>query len=202
MGQAFNDRAEVIASATGANRAEVLAKLEAQAARADQAIAKVLIQSRLTGKMAEEQEQAAAMQDRQSPERGYVRELYGHHDGHGLNESIHVHAGPQGPGGSAHLYGFSIEHQNPVTPREESGHCTVGYLHFQEGPRNEVGSSPGLTTAAVLVALIDHLAGFQKGPYPSRETALVITKLEEALHWTRARADARAARGVLGTYEK
>lgn len=34
---------------------------------------------------------------------------------------------------------------------------------------------------------------------PCRENALALTKLEEALHWLKARQDDRAARGVAGT---
>jgi len=116
-----------------------------------------------------------------------MREITTHHDGHGLNESILIEAGEPGPGGASHEYQFSIDGNN------------VGYLQFQLGPRNVEGSTPGLTTAAVMAALIDHLNGFQAGDLKNRETALAITKLEEAIHWVRHRADARANRGVLGT---
>jgi hypothetical protein len=54
----------------------------------------------------------------------------------------------------------------------------------------------------MLVAMIDRLRGFQAGPFACRENAIILTKLEECLHWTRARADARAKRGVLGKAEK
>ena len=112
-----------------------------------------------------------------------------HHDGHGLNESITIwHNEPdEKNGGGSHLYVFAIDNEQ------------IGTIQFQQGPRHEQGSTPGVTTAAVLAALIHHLSAFQAGPFKSRETALVITKLEEALHWTRARADARAKRKVLGT---
>lgn len=55
-----------------------------------------------------------------------------------------------------------------------------------------------MTTEAVLAVVGDILSDFQKGPFPSRETALVITKVEEAMHWCRHRADDRARRNVLG----
>jgi len=117
-----------------------------------------------------------------------------HHDGHGLNESIEIKANKPGPGGASHYYEFWI--------REGENTARVGTLQFQEGPRNVEGSTPGLTSAAVVAALVDHLSGFQKGEYANRETALAITKLEEALHWIRHRADERASRNVLGTYAK
>ena len=71
-------------------------------------------------------------------------------------------------------------------------------LKGEKGARGEATSVAGLTSASVMAALIDHLQEFQDGPFPSRETALTITKLQEALFWERHRADLRAARGVLG----
>lgn len=135
-----------------------------------------------------------------------MREITTHHDGHGLNERVRVLAVDEpGPGGASHRYEFhrtlsNIEADDAAAAIERAP--VVGFLQFQRGARNEPGSTPGMTTAAVLAALIDHLGAFQSGPYPSRETALVITKLEEALHWLRARADERAARGVLGQNEQ
>jgi hypothetical protein len=123
-----------------------------------------------------------------------MRTITTHHDGHGLNENVQIIALDDKEGPACHHYIFNV---NPG-PVEK----LVGELRFQQGPRNEAGSTPGVVTAAVLAMLIDHLEGFQRGPYPSRETAIVIKKLEEALHWTRARADKRAARGVLGRNEK
>jgi len=50
----------------------------------------------------------------------------------------------------------------------------------------------------VFAILIDRMRGFQSGPYACRENAIILTKLEECLLWTKARADGRAKRGVLG----
>jgi len=74
----------------------------------------------------------------------------------------------------------------------------VGFFQMQHGPRNVEGSRPGLITDAILAALIEIMAGFQAGPFKSREGALVITKLGEAALWSHKRARDRAARGVLG----
>lgn len=126
---------------------------------------------------------------------GLHRLLTDHHDGHGLNESIVLAADEPGPGGASHCYRGYITAQDGAT-----NHCL--FVQFQEGPRNVEGSTPGLTEAALLAVLIDRLRGFQAGPYACRENAIMLTKLEECLHWTRARADARARRGVLGTYQK
>lgn len=122
-----------------------------------------------------------------------------HHDGFGLNDRIDVEAVDRDDNGVPHRYNFlgKTEALGEV-PMSQPGFWQFGFLQFQKGPRNVPGSIPGLTTDAVLVALIHHLSGFQNGPFKSRETALVITKLEEALHWSQARAKDRARRGVLG----
>ena len=114
------------------------------------------------------------------------RTIDDHHDGHGLNESIRIETDAPDQSGAAHEYIAWI------------GDKKVSHVQFQKGPRRVEGSIPGMTEAAVLVILIDRLRGFQGGPYSCRENAIQLTKLEEVLHWTRARADARARRGVLG----
>lgn len=120
-----------------------------------------------------------------------IRELTDHHDGHGLNESLTILTDQPDQSGAAHRY--------------EVVHATRGIvagIQFQQGPRNVEGSTPGITEAVLLTVLIDRLRGFQAGPYSCRENAIQLTKLEEVLHWTRARADARAKRGVLGKNTK
>lgn len=119
-----------------------------------------------------------------------MREITTHHDGHGLNESIEIKTDEPNSSGAAHKYECWI------------GNTRVGVVQFQEGPRNVEGSIPGMTEAALLAILIDRLRGFQTGPYSCRENAIQLTKLEETLHWTKARADERARRGVLGKNEK
>lgn len=79
-----------------------------------------------------------------------------------------------------------------------------GFLKFQEGPRNEVGTN-GLFLAddverSVIPALIAHLNNLQ-AVLPSRETAIAITKLQECNMWLLERKRNRQAAGVLGTYK-
>lgn len=113
-----------------------------------------------------------------------------HHDGHGLNESIVIYTDSPDASGAAHGYVLVIGQQK------------VAEIRFQQGPRDVEGSTPGATEAAILAVLIDRLRGFQSGPYSCRENAIQLTKLEEVLHWTKARADERAKRGVLGKNAK
>lgn len=53
-----------------------------------------------------------------------------------------------------------------------------------------------------LLSMMIHDLKFKNGLVPSREGALVITKLEEALHWLRARQIDRVKREVVGTYKQ
>ena len=69
-------------------------------------------------------------------------------------------------------------------------------IKFQNGAL-ELGRN-GATTEEVLGVLIEHIGHFQKGPFACRENALVITKLEEAMHWVLHRKQLREAQGVKG----
>lgn len=137
-----------------------------------------------------------------------------HHDGHGRMERLLVLAtdepATEPPGNSSHhRYEFYTVAHPLATDAEafayyadDSKVFPVGRLQFQRGPFDTEGSTPGTLGAAVVAALIDHCQGFQNGPLATRENALVITKLQEALFWMRERADDRARRGVLGTMGK
>lgn len=142
-----------------------------------------------------------------------MKRITAHHDGHGRMERLIVLAtdepATEPPGNSSHhRYEFFAR---PV-PESDTGDTSgepcqepdvpLCFLQFQRGPFDAEGPTPGTLGAAVLAALIDHFQGFQAGPLASRETALAITKLQEALFWLRERADQRAARGVLGSMSK
>jgi len=119
-----------------------------------------------------------------------------HHDGHGLNDEITIHHDDRDPdnGNASHHYFCKLE-------KTIIADGVVADIHFQHGPRDEPGSIAGVTDAVLLAIVLDRYRGFQSGPYACRENALVITKIEEALHWMKHRADARARRGVLGKNE-
>lgn len=118
----------------------------------------------------------------------FPREITEHYDGHGLAESIKVVADEVDPnaGGASHSYVATINGRQ------------VADIQFQHGPRNVEGSTPGVLDSVLIAIVADRLKSFQAGNFPSRENAIIITKLEEVLMWMRQRADARAKRGVLG----
>lgn len=119
-----------------------------------------------------------------------MRQITGHHDGHGLTESLIIEADEPGPGGASHRYVVRV------------GDEVVATIQYQTGPRHEEGSTTGVLDGVLLAIVADRIQSFQAGPFASRENALVLTKVQEAIHWLRHRADERAKRGVLGTNQK
>lgn len=75
-------------------------------------------------------------------------------------------------------------------------------IQFQEGPRNQESSICGVLDSDLLEIVRHRLQCFQAGPYATRENAVALTHIEEALMWMSKRADDRAERGVLGTMKK
>jgi hypothetical protein len=130
-----------------------------------------------------------------------------HHDGFGLNDKIKIeHDGRdfEKGGGASHRYelwmGVPTGEELAGKPLETTK--LVAAIQFQHGPRNEPGSVPGVTEAAILAVLIDRLRSFQAGPYACRENEKMLSHLEEALGWEKRRATDRNKRGVLGKLAK
>jgi len=74
-------------------------------------------------------------------------------------------------------------------------------IDFQEGPIKECGVN-GACNEDLIAMVICRLEHFQNSPYSSRDNAMAITKLEEALLWLRKRTIGRENRGVEGTSTK
>jgi hypothetical protein len=92
-------------------------------------------------------------------------------------------------------------HHYHITARNNDGEIDfTTEIHFQEGALNE-HSHNGVLSIVLLAILKDHFESFQEGEFRNRETAIAITKLEEAMHFLCARADERAARNVLGQHK-
>lgn len=60
----------------------------------------------------------------------------------------------------------------------------------------------GLFTETLIQACKQYLEGVNVGELATRETAMAITKLDEALMWINKRAEDRKLREVQGTYDK
>ncbi len=121
------------------------------------------------------------------------------------NEHITVEAvDERGSGNANHRYdltGFDTE-GNPSATAPDGFKAAFSRipLVFQNGPVMEAGIN-GITNEALLAVVIDRMQGFQSGPYACRENALALTKLEEAMHWMRARTRRREADGTEGTHK-
>jgi hypothetical protein len=109
------------------------------------------------------------------------------------NNLNHVHRiGDIRPGGAYHDYEIA---------RIDDG-TWIAKIEFQKGARNDENSRHGVLDTDLLEIVRDRLAAFQKGDFATRENAIALTHVEEALLWMAKRADDRAERGVLGTMNK
>lgn len=71
-------------------------------------------------------------------------------------------------------------------------------ITWQDGPRLEVGLN-GANPEDVLLVVKERLQELNVPPHDTRENALAITKIQEAIHWLMERTRDREARGVEGT---
>lgn len=116
-----------------------------------------------------------------------MREITTHHDGHGLAEKIILTADDVNDTNKAsHLYVAKIDGKEVLR------------IQFQEGPRDEPGSTPGVLDSVLLAIIEDRMNGFNAGPFSDRLNAIVATNAQTARLFLKERADQRARRGVLG----
>ena len=66
--------------------------------------------------------------------------------------------------------------------------------------QNGVQEPTGAILEDVLATCVDRLEFFQASKFSSRENALAITHIQEALHWLNHRTMERRRRGVEGSY--
>lgn len=104
-------------------------------------------------------------------------------------------AGEIGPGGAYHHYIIYHGHDQ----KRDEAWCDI---FFQKGPRNDARSTNGVLDNDLLEIVRDRLRCFQEGEFATRENACALTHIEEALMWLNKRAEDRAERNVLGTYNK
>ena len=97
----------------------------------------------------------------------------------------------KGSGGAHHRY--EIDMQN------ESG---VWVIHFQDGARKLPDSIHGVLDTDLLEIVRHRLQCFQQGEFATRENAIALTHIEEALLWMNKRVEDRIERNVLGTNNK
>ena len=75
-------------------------------------------------------------------------------------------------------------------------------ISFQDGSRKALDSVSGVLDTDLLEIVRDRLKGFQQGQFATRENAIALTHVEEALLWMNKRVEYRIERNVLGTNNK
>ena len=100
----------------------------------------------------------------------------------------------EGPGGAHHEY-LIVSDIGLSQPIETT-------IKLQKGPRKEEGSQHGVIDSDLLEIVRDRLKSFQAGPFSSRENAVALTHIEEALMWLNRRVEDRIEREVLGFNKK
>jgi hypothetical protein len=105
-----------------------------------------------------------------------------------------------GAGGANYVYGIPFCHA--TEPDIERVNKQI--IAFQNGPVVENGIN-GVQNETLLEIVRHRLQCFQAGPFPCRENAIALTKIEEALLWLRIRLNKRTSdrlsRGVEGKSE-
>lgn len=110
-----------------------------------------------------------------------------------LNEELVIEVmDDPGHGGACHHYKITV-------PAEAS--IDNVKIVFQNGGIAEHGVN-GISNEALLAVVEDRLLGFQSGQFPSREGAIALTKIQEALMWLHKRTRDRVSRGVEGKHAK
>jgi hypothetical protein len=85
---------------------------------------------------------------------------------------------------------------------EEDGYVGAQEIQFQNGPRKETNSVNGVLDTDLMEVVRDRLRCFQSSEFSTRENAIALTHIEEALLWMNKRVEDRIERNVLGTNQK
>lgn len=105
------------------------------------------------------------------------------------------------PGGAYHRYIIS-EHGETCWCDGSNNIGIMSDIYFQKGPRKKEDSRHGIIDSDLLEIVRHRLQCFQDGPFASRENAIALTHIEEALMWINRRVEDRIERNVLGTNNK
>lgn len=91
-----------------------------------------------------------------------------------------------------------------IYPAQNFNEETESYImiQFQNGARKLPDSIAGVLDTDLLEIVRDRLKGFQKGEFATRENAIALTHIEDALLWMNKRVEDRIERNVLGTDNK
>ena len=103
--------------------------------------------------------------------------------------------GEKGNGGAYHEYDITFD-------KYSNGYISTNKIIFQNGPRKDSNSIHGVLDTDLLEIVRHRLQCFQQGEFATRENAIALTHIEEALLWMNKRVEDRIERNVLGTNNK
>lgn len=103
--------------------------------------------------------------------------------------------GEKGNGGAYHEYDITFD-------KLSNGYISTHKIIFQNGARKESSSIHGILDTDLLEIVRHRLQCFQEGDFATRENAIALTHIEEALMWMNKRVEDRIERNVLGTMSK
>ena len=98
-----------------------------------------------------------------------------------------------GNGGANHKFSISTKYEPAII---------LATLQFQNGARKDINATHGILDQDLLEIVRCRLQGFQNGMFPTRENAVALTHIEDALMWMNKRTEDRIERNVLGTMNK
>lgn len=101
----------------------------------------------------------------------------------------------KGNGGAHHKYVIESNDHNDELFRATE-------IVFQNGARKLPDSIHGVLDTDLLEIVRHRLQCFQQGEFATRENAIALTHIEEALLWMNKRVEDRIERNVLGTNNK
>lgn len=106
----------------------------------------------------------------------------------------------KGPGGAYHNY--LIAAGKGKCDATEGDYAVYHEIILQKGPRKNADSKHGVLDTDLLEIVRHRLQCFQQGEFSTRENAIALTHIEEALLWLNKRVEDRIERNVLGTNNK
>lgn len=85
---------------------------------------------------------------------------------------------------------------------EKTGKVGIWLLRGSKNSEEQPHPQDGILTEQLLTVCEEYLTAVNVGKLATRETAIAITKIQEALMWLNKRHEDRKARGVATTYQK
>lgn len=104
-----------------------------------------------------------------------------------------------GNGNASHVYAIYPVSNTLEYSSNEDKDDAMCLITFQNGARKLPESTHGVLDSDLLEIVRDRLKGFQSGEFATRENAIALTHIEEALLWMNKRVEDRIERNVLGT---